>query len=167
MSVTITGEGESTLSDKNILSANKCTGNTVADITDGGTDTIKLGGWHKIADPPTGWFASKAAGWTADQFTPGGLEVDFSAQVPADTLAIRCIVWQQTVTSYVYYRKSGDANISNTPNATGEMSHLILTPSETIEQAVLWLSADYKVEFAVTDVLTDLYIAYPIEYYIC
>jgi len=39
MSVTITGEGESTLSDKNILSANKCTGNTVADITDGGTST--------------------------------------------------------------------------------------------------------------------------------
>jgi hypothetical protein len=27
------------LSDKNILSANKCTGNTVADITDGGTST--------------------------------------------------------------------------------------------------------------------------------
>ena len=39
MSVTITGEGVFTLSDKNTLGVNKCTGNTVADITDSGTST--------------------------------------------------------------------------------------------------------------------------------
>jgi len=54
MSVTITGEGESTLSDKNILSANKCTGNTVADITDGGTNTTSYCGIWKY---DTGWVA--------------------------------------------------------------------------------------------------------------
>ena len=154
------------MSDKNIISANKCTGNTTADITDGGTDTIILGGWHKIANPPTGWLASKIAGWTADQFTPGGLEVDFSAQVPADTLAVRVVLMQVTTLSWIYYRKSGDANISNTPNASGEVSHLLLALNEGVAQAVIWLSTDYKAQFAVTDVLTDLYVAYPIEYYI-
>jgi len=38
--VITTEEGVFTLSDKNIIGANKCTGNTVEDITDGGTDTI-------------------------------------------------------------------------------------------------------------------------------
>ena len=121
--------------------------------------------WHKIDDPATGWLASKVAGWTADQFTPGGLAVDFSAQVPVGTLAVRVILMQTTTPSWVYYRKSGDANISNTPNASGEVSHLLLSPNEGVAQTVIWLSTDYKAQFAVTDVLTDLYIAYPIEYY--
>jgi len=122
--------------------------------------------WYKIDNPDMGWLDSKVAGWTADQFTPGGLEVDFSAQVPVGVEAVRCLLYQEATPSGIYYRKSGDANISNTPSVSQEYSHYIMSLSENNAVAELWLSADYKVQFAVTNVDTDLYIAYPIEYYI-
>lgn len=120
--------------------------------------------WHKIADPTTGWKASKTSGWTADSFS-GGLEVNFDAEVPIGTKAIRCMVIQLATQSIVYYRKSGDTNISNTPHVAEERSHRIMGSDDDLAQAVLWLSTDYKVQFAVTHVDTDLNIAYPIEYY--
>ena len=123
------------------------------------------GQWHKFEDPSTGWFASKVAGWTADQFTPGGLEVDFSLVAPKGTRATRVVIYQATALSDVYYRKSGDTNVSNTPGAASEYSHRILAVNDAnMIIAVIWLSADYKAQLTVSNVNTDLYIAFPIEY---
>lgn len=126
------------------------------------------GTWHKVADPSTGYFASKTAGWTADSFS-GGLEVDFSAVVPAGTKAVRVTVVCNHLTALgsVFYRKSGDTNISNTPLASEENSHRLLTSESngwSSAQAVIWLSSDYKAQFAVVHVDYDLWIAYPTEY---
>jgi hypothetical protein len=120
--------------------------------------------WRKITDPPTGWLATKSGAWTADQFDPGGWEVDFSAIVFAGTRAVECLLYQYTTLGGVYYRKKGDANISNTPAASGEKSHYLLTSANSIVPAVIWLSADYKAEFAVTNTDTDLAISFPVVY---
>lgn len=121
-------------------------------------------GWVKITNPGTGWLGSKTSGWTADQFTPGGLEIDFSAVVPAGTRAVRCIVISGSNAGHVYWRKCGDTNISNTPNASAERSHTLFYLAAARQQAILWLSDDYKVEFAVSVNTVDLYIAYPMGY---
>jgi hypothetical protein len=118
--------------------------------------------WHKVENPGTGWFASKTAGWTADSFS-GGLSVDFRSVVQAGTKAVRVGVYQITAVSNVYYRKSGDTNISNTPQADTEYSHIVNNLLNALTPSVIWLSSDYKAQFAVTDVTTDLYIAYPVE----
>jgi microcystin-dependent protein len=123
------------------------------------------GTWHKIADPPTGWISEKTSGWTSDSFS-GGLEVDFSSVVPIGTKAVRVLVNQVGTKSSVYYRKSGDSNISNTPGTSEEWSHFVLGSIDSRVQAVIWLSSDYKAQFAVASTATDLQIAYPIEYMI-
>jgi len=120
--------------------------------------------WQKIEDPPTGYIAEKTSGWTADQFTPGGLEVDFSAVVPVGTKAVRVVIYQATP-SAVWYRKSGDASISNTPGASSELSHYLMSNAEYAGQFVIWLSSDYKAQFAVWLITQDLHITYPIEVY--
>lgn len=122
--------------------------------------------WKKIADPPTGWLASKTSGWTADSFS-GGLEVDFSSVVPAGTKAVRIFIELINNSSRVFYRKSGDSNISNTPNTSNERSHTLafLNSTTAIGHLVtLWLSSDYKAQFAAGNANTDLYISYPVEY---
>jgi len=119
--------------------------------------------WHKITDPSTGWLASKTSGWTADSFS-GGLEVDFSSVVPAGTKAVRCFVNRVTGNGTLYWRKSDDSNILNTPNASTEYSHRFLRQGDYDAVVVLWLSSDYKVQIATTDTGDDLYIAYPVEY---
>jgi len=120
--------------------------------------------WHKIADPAIGWLASKTTGWTADSFS-GGLEVDFSAVVPVGTKAVRVFIRNSTDTGTIYYRKWGDPNISNTPEASGEESHgLARVGAGYYFVAVLWLSSDYKVQIAVTNTAQDIYIAYPVEW---
>jgi len=123
--------------------------------------------WQKIEDPPTGWFANKTSGWTADSFS-GGLEVDFSSVVPAGTKAVRIAVYFDGATGILYYRKSGDTNISNTPHVNNEMSHRfmsIISSTYMINVGVVWLSDDYKAQFAVTSTSNNLYVAYPIEVY--
>ncbi len=137
-------------------------------LTGGGDLTVDRtlslnAGWYKIADPSTGWLASKGSGWTADSFT-GGLEVDFSAVVPANTKAVRIVIHEEGTFANAYYRKSGDSNISNTPDASGEWSHLICTTNVPDMQATIWLSVDYKAQFAVNGTDTNLYLAYPVEY---
>ncbi len=119
--------------------------------------------WHKFVDPTVNWKVEKTSGWSADSFT-GGLEVTFS-ESPDGTIAVRCLVFQLTTLSAVKYRKSGDGNISNTPFASIEISHRLLSATEATMPSVLFLSSDYKAQFAVTDVNTDLKLAYPIEYY--
>lgn len=119
--------------------------------------------WHKVADPGTGWFASKTAGWTADSFT-SGLTVDFSSVVPLGTRAIRIAIYEATVGSTCYTRKGSDSNISNTPNASEEYATIVMANGDGIQQAVIWLSSSYTADFAVTSVDTDLYVSYPLEY---
>lgn len=123
------------------------------------------GTWHKYDNPSTGFIVNKASGWTADSFS-GGLEVDFgiAGVLRAGMKAVRVPIKQATTLSRVFYRKSGDTNISNTPNASSEFSHRILFSTESEKVAVIWLSADYKAQFAVTNVNTDLAVYYPIEY---
>ena len=134
-------------------------------------DIAALGGtWHKIADPPTGNLASKTSGWTADSFS-GGLEVDFSdaissTGVPVGSKAVRVSIRQSATKGAIFYRISGDANISNTPGASSEFSHRLMGADDEIIQAVCWLSGDYKVQFSVSSTATDLDIHYPIEYMI-
>ena len=123
-------------------------------------------GWQKIANPPIGWLAVKTDGWTADQFDPGGLEVDFSNHVPIGTKAVRIRLAQTGTQSGVFYRKSGDGNISNTPQAGYEYSHGLMYDEDDTAQVVVWLSSDYKVEFSVNDILTNLYVSTPVEYLI-
>ena len=122
------------------------------------------GTWHKIADPPTGWKVSKTTWATADDFD-AGLEVTFS-EVPAGAKAVRVVAYQEATRSYLYYRKSGDSNISNTPSASTEVSHFLMGAEDRTVASVIWLNSDYKAQFTVTDVLTDLRITYPIEYLI-
>ena len=120
------------------------------------------GQWHKFENPGTGTFASKTSGWTSDSFS-GGLEVDFSSVVPVGTKTVRVQVVQATIQSAVYYRKSGDTNISNTPHASQEISHRILLDDVSVI-AELWLSTAYKVQIAVRLNTVDISIAYPVEY---
>ena len=123
------------------------------------------GQWHKFEDPGTGWFATKVAGWTADQFTPGGLEVDFGPVKREGMRAVRVFIVIESAVEVALWRKSGDTNISNTPFASSEFSHELLWQGGSDRgQCVIWLSSDYKAQFAVTGVNADLYIAHPVEY---
>lgn len=122
--------------------------------------------WKKFENPSTGWLASKTTGWTADSFS-GGLEVDFSSVGPAGTKAIRVQISQSGTVGSIYHRKSGDTNISNTPNTSSEFSHRIMGSADGVAQTVIWLSSDYKAQFAVTNTGTDLYIAYPMDHMGC
>lgn len=120
--------------------------------------------WHKVADPGTGWFASKTSGWTANDFTTGYLEVDFSAVTPIGTRAVKMAIGLTTAGNYVYWKATGDANISDTPNtAPEERSHLTHL-AQGVSQVVLWPSATGLVRLTVVDTNSDLYIAYPVEY---
>ena len=120
-------------------------------------------GWHKVADPATGWFASKTSGWTADSFS-GGLTVDFSTVVPVGTRAVRVYIDAATTLSIVSWRAGSDSNISNTPQASGENAHQLFNSSDGGAVVVVWLSAAYTVDFAVASTGTDLYVSYPSEY---
>ena len=136
-----------------------------AEFKSDGTNWVKINApyWHKFDDPATGWKASKTSGWTADQFTPGGLEITFS-EVPSGGLAVRSVFRNATAQANTYYKKSGDSNVSNTPIATTEYSHLISNLLSNWHQVVMWLSSDLKVQIAVSDVNADTYFSYPIEY---
>jgi len=125
------------------------------------------GTWHKVSDPGLWWLASKQSGWTPDSFS-GGLTVDFSAVVPAGTKAVRVAIWNGGAPSEIYWRKGNDGNISNTPGASGEFSHFIMSANENATVGEIWLSASYTADFAATEAAgeTDLYLTYPVEYMI-
>ena len=140
-------------------------------IKSDGTQWLKINPpyWHKFDDPDTGNFASKTSGWTADQFTPGGFEIDFSSIVPAGVLATRCVVQGFTGDGGVFWRAAGDTNISNTPSASAEDSHYVFYVAADgatflIHQVVLWLSLDYKVQIAIEVTDQDIRVKYPTEY---
>lgn len=168
--VIIDGEGAETIyngSDSYLTLELEHQGDGVTLWSDG-TQWWRLGGptWKKFSDPSTGWLASKTSGWTADSFS-GGLEVDFSSVVPAGTKAVRVPILTDSVNTAFYWRKSGDSNISNTPNASNEYSHRSDYGSGTYfegKQHVIWLSSTYKAQFAVANASLDLYVAYPVEY---
>lgn len=132
-------------------------------VKDGYSRPALTGGtWYKVEKPSVGWKASKTVWATADNFD-AGLEVTFSG-VPAGAKAVRCIVY---ITGYAgYWRKSGDANISNTPGASIERSHCFSVTGAGGYQVELWLSSDYKVQLTVTNTAADLHVAYPVEYLI-
>lgn len=118
--------------------------------------------WQKVSDPTVGWFAEKTAGWTADRFTSatGGLEVDFDSLVPDNALAVMVSIEQDGTRSGVYTRRAGDTNISNTPIASNEYSTRLAASTHSPYRTIIWLSADYKAEFAVSNTSTDLHISY-------
>jgi len=122
------------------------------------------GTWHPVTNPSTGFLGAKTSGWTADSFS-GGWQVDFSSVVPAGTKAVRVSMYISAALGDLYWRKDGDANISNTPGASGEWSHRVQTnTNHTVVE--VWLSAAYKAQFAVSNVNQDIYLAYPVEYMI-
>jgi len=122
--------------------------------------------WYKVPDPSTGWFASKTSGWTRDSFS-GGFTVDFSTVVPAGTKAVRVVIQNAADVGGIWARKYNDGNISNNPSSSNEKSHLVwYNATVGLDVAVLWLSWNYKVQFAVDDVDQQLHIAYPIEVFV-
>lgn len=133
----------------------------VSGETSGGT-------WYKYLNPTVSSIGIKTTGWTSDRFTTatGGMEVDFGvAGVKREGMkAVRATIQQAGTKGTVYYRPKGDTNISNTPNASNEFSHRILTGGDDLAVTTFWLSSDYKAEIAVTSTATDIYVAYPIEY---
>ena len=140
-------------------------------IKSDGTQWLKINPpyWH-LADPTTGWHTSKTSGWTADSFS-GGLEVDFSGQVPAGTKAVRCVIQAWVGDGGIWYRPSGDTNISNTPVADSENANYIGYVENDgfvffIKQVVMWLSADYKIQIAVAVTDQDVRVSNPLEYMI-
>lgn len=124
-----------------------------------------LGEWHKIENPGTGWLAQKTAGWTADRFTvaTGGMEVDFSSVVPVGTRAVLIAMRLATTSSVVWTRRHSDTEIANTPSASSEESAQIASAIGRRRIPVA-LSTDYKIEMAVGNVGTDIYISYPTWY---
>jgi len=135
-----------------------------AEFESDGTNWVKINVpyWHKFDDPATGNKASKAAGWVADQFTPGGLLVTFS-EASIGIVAVNVQVSHLTADGSSYHRKAGDANISNTPHAGQEYSHRLTDRMKTAKN-IIWVSAAQQAEFAVQNTNVDLYIAYLIEY---
>jgi hypothetical protein len=127
------------------------------------------GTWHKVSNPATGNISSKTSGWTSDSFT-GGLTVNFSSVVPTGTKAVRITVTMNAAQcTGTYYRKGSDANISNTPMASGEVSHCLFVAPVAgwmLCQVVVWLSSTYTADFSVDYDTADLYISYPVEYLI-
>ncbi len=125
------------------------------------------GQWHPVENPGTGAFASKTAGWTADRLSTGtgGMAVDFSSVVPVGTRAVMVNVAKGGVSGgHIYYRAHSDTEISNTPAASGEVSHRIASidgVTGVYERVALSLSADYKIEIAVTDTAQDISVSYP------
>lgn len=130
--------------------------------------TLSAGGeqivwWRRITSPTAGYIASKTSGWTADRFTSatGGLEVDFSGSVTAGTKAVWVEVVSTTTSGECAVRPAGDdAYCSNTPFANNE-HFAVFTVTIDRKQVLVWLSADYKAEFAVDATGIDIYVSYP------
>jgi hypothetical protein len=125
------------------------------------------GTWHKVANPGTGWLASKTSWSGAGSFVTAGyyLEVDFSASVPAGTKAVQATLYVVTQAGDVYQRRPVDSNISDTPVASQEYSQLVATAIGG-KQVELWLDTAGKVRLTVADVNTNLYVSYPSRYMI-
>jgi len=129
-----------------------------------GTNWIKCNEpyWHKFDNPGVGSFDSKVDVWNVDNFTTG-LTVTYT-MMPIGSVALKEVCQQSSgVVGNIYYRKNGDTNISNTPVATGEASHLISNINGAL-QTVMYFSYDFKVQFAVSSNAVDLYLFHPIEY---
>lgn len=137
-----------------------------------GTATIKYiyggkgytGTWRKINNPPTGALASLTSWGSTDSFTDGN-EVTFD-NLPAGTKAVKCHLRISGASGWTFWRKSGDTNISNTPIASLEYANMLLYLANSAMQAEIWLSSDYKAQFAVADLSIDMYISYPYAYLI-
>ena len=136
-----------------------------------GTNWIKCNEpyWHKFSDPATGSKSSKTSAWNVDTFS-GGIEITFS-EAPIGSIAVRDLsqLIGEAAGDSIFYRKSGDSNISNTPHASVEFSHrmfyTIIGVNEVDSKlAVYYLSDDLKVQFASRNATGDFYIYYPIEY---
>lgn len=135
-----------------------------AEFQSDGADWAKCNApyWHKVSDPTVDWKASKTAGWTADSFS-AGLSVTFST-LPIGTLAGKIGLKQFTVFGAIYWRKNGDGNISNTPNASLEYSHQVIGIDDSQVIADIWVDSGKIAQFAVTHVDIDLYVSYPMAY---
>jgi len=109
-----------------------------------------------------GWFASKTSGWVADNFpdASGGFEVNFRSLVPEGTNAVEAVIYQLTAKGFVWVREKGESDISETPQADDENSHLLLDAGSSLAVRTLWIGHDYSIELAVSDSAIDLYVAF-------
>jgi hypothetical protein len=137
-----------------------------AEFISDGTNWIKCNApyWHKIENPGTGNFDSETA-WAsgADDFS-NGLTVDYSSIIPLGAVFAHVSGRITGTISATYYRAYNDANISNTPNADTEYSHILNTSNYGFFDATLELGSDRKMQFTVANAASDLYIHYPRGY---
>ena len=79
------------------------------------------------------------------------------------SVAVRCAN-RKNASASVYYRKSGDTNVSNTPNANVEYSHRIGTGATTTKMVVFWVSSGLSIQITIHAGAVTVATAYPIEY---
>ena len=124
--------------------------------------------WYKVPNPTAGYAFQKTSGWTADRFTAasGGMELDFSAIVPAGTKMVRVDIHHTTPQSDLYSRPAGDDTFcSNTPIANTEyfarISNLASGDVDGGVRVDLWLNDSLVAEIAVENTGDDVYVSYP------
>lgn len=125
--------------------------------------------WHIVDDPATGSILSKTTAWTADSF-PSGEEVTFS-NLPIGAIMARGVALIYDASSggsRIAWRKSGNSNISNTPFASNENSHILIYENSVSiyqqAQVEFGLSYDRKTQFASYNTTTNFYLQYPYVY---
>ncbi len=138
--------------------------NTDGRVMAGSSTPTAIDHWFDVVNPTVGWFASLAAGWSADAWRT----VDFSSVVTAGTKKVKVAAYFTQSAGYLWFnRKYGDSNISNTPNAATEYAKIIgMAASGTNYQADVWeleLDANYKTEIACGTASAVLYLSYPKE----
>jgi hypothetical protein len=120
--------------------------------------------WHPIADPGTGWFATKTSWSGTDNFSSHGFTVDFSSVVPKGTVAVWVNVVETEATNIgIFWRPYNDSDINNNPQSAGEQSHVFKQYPGSQHQKLFWLN-DLKMEVTTEDTDVDLYISYPFAY---
>ena len=132
-------------------------------IKSDGTNWIKINPpyWHSIINPSVGWKVQYSAAWTADVF--GGHILDLAASLPAGALKTTILYNQTTNTNAWYNRALNDSNISDTPSAANERSHM-MGAGIIASRVELWLDINRQTEFASSHADVDLDISYPSDY---
>lgn len=128
-----------------------------------GTNT-RYPGWNRVTNPGVGWLGTQTT-FTADRFSTatGGMEVDFSADLPTSVKARAVIATVRNLTAagQIFARAKGDPNISNTPVASTEWATMIAELAATeSKQVVIPLDDNNRAELAVSVATQDLNVSH-------